>query len=316
MPHTTPGPRTDREIAAYVSDLGLPGLADIHVHFLPEPMQRRVWAYFDEAEEHYGRPWPVHYRSDAQTRLQTLRGFGLRAIPALTYPHRPGMAQWLNDWSRSFAEREPDVVDCATLFPEPEVGRYLATALAGGATGPGTGARLVKMHLQVGQYAADDPLLDPAWELLSQMAVPVVIHAGSGPIRGRHTGPDGVAGVLSRFPDLVLVIAHAGLPEYDAFADLAEGFTGVHLDTTMVGTDFTEAFAPMPSGYAARLERLGDKVVLGSDFPSIPYPYAHQLESLARLRLGDDWMRKVLWENGARLLGLSGPLSRPTSSGT
>jgi hypothetical protein len=47
-------------------------------------------------------------------------------------------------------------------------------------------------------------------------------------------------------------------------------------------------------------------VVLGSDFPNIPYPYAHQLDALARLGLGDEWMRKVLWENGARLLGLGG----------
>ncbi len=296
---TTPGPRTDGEIAAYVSGLGVPGLADIHVHVLPEPMQRKVWAYFDRAEEHYGRAWQVHYRADVTSRLETLRGFGLKAIPALTYPHRPGMAQWLNDWGRGLAEREPDVVRCATLFPEPGVGVYLAEALDGG-------ARLVKMHLQVGQYAPDDPLLDPAWELLSERGVPVVIHAGSGPIRGRHTGPGGVAAVLSRFPRLVLVIAHAGLPEYDAFADLAERYAGVHLDTTMVGTDFTEAFAPMPDGYAARLARLGDKVVLGSDFPSIPYAYAHQLEALARLGLGDAWMRRVLWENGARLLGLPG----------
>ncbi|HSN06946.1 MAG TPA: amidohydrolase family protein, partial [Candidatus Angelobacter sp.] len=58
-------------------------------------------------------------------------------------------------------------------------------------------------------------------------------------------------------------------------------------------------------GYVERLAGLADKVVLGSDFPSIPYPYAHQIEALARLGLGDDWMRAVLWSNGARLLGLT-----------
>jgi len=45
--------------------------------------------------------------------------------------------------------------------------------------------------------------------------------------------------------------------------------------------------------------------VLGSDFPSIPYAYAHQIDALARLGLGDDWLRAVLWNNGARLLGLT-----------
>ncbi|MFM2438583.1 MAG: hypothetical protein RLZ55_1406, partial [Actinomycetota bacterium] len=39
-----------------------------------------------------------------------------------------------------------------------------------------------------------------------------------------------------------------------------------------------------------------------------PYSYAHQIDSLARLGLDDDWLRAVLWRNGARLLGLTAPL--------
>ena len=48
------------------------------------------------------------------------------------------------------------------------------------------------------------------------------------------------------------------------------------------------------------LEEAGVPVVI-----HIPYAYAHQLEALDRLDLGDEWMRAVMWENGARLLGLS-----------
>jgi predicted TIM-barrel fold metal-dependent hydrolase len=48
---------------------------------------------------------------------------------------------------------------------------------------------------------------------------------------------------------------------------------------------------------------LQDRIVLGSDFPNIPYEYAVQLESLERLDLGDDWLRAVCHHNGARLLG-------------
>jgi predicted TIM-barrel fold metal-dependent hydrolase len=46
-------------------------------------------------------------------------------------------------------------------------------------------------------------------------------------------------------------------------------------------------------------------VLLGTDFPNIPYAYAHQLEALTRTGLDDDWMRAVLWHNGARLFGVS-----------
>ena len=294
---TTPGPSTDADVPGYVAALGLPGLADVHVHFLPEAMQHKVWEYFDAAEANYGRPWPIAYRTDVPDRLDTLRALGLRAVPALSYAHRPGMAQWLNDWSAGFAAEVPEAVHCATFYPEPGVGAYVEEAL-------GSGARLFKLHVQVGGFAPDDERLEPAWAAVEAARVPVVVHAGSAPIRGRHTGPDAVARVLGRHPDLVLVVAHLGMPEYAAFADLAQAHPHVHLDTTMCATDFTEAFAPMPPGYRDRLAALGDRVVLGSDFPSIPYPYAHQLEALARLDLGDDWMRKVLWRNGARLLGL------------
>jgi predicted TIM-barrel fold metal-dependent hydrolase len=110
--------------------------------------------------------------------------------------------------------------------------------------------------------------------------------------------------VLRRFPGLVLVVAHAGMPDYLGFAALADRHPRVHLDTTMLGTAFTEETAPMPPGYRSRLADLADRVVLGTDFPNIPYPYRTQLDALARLELGDDWLRAICWDNGVRLLGL------------
>lgn len=45
-------------------------------------------------------------------------------------------------------------------------------------------------------------------------------------------------------------------------------------------------------------------MLFGSDFPNIPYPYLHQLHALERLDLGEDWLRAVFHDNGARLFGL------------
>ena len=100
------------------------------------------------------------------------------------------------------------------------------------------------------------------------------------------------------------MIAHLGMPEYREFLDLAERYERVHLDTTMFATDFTEGLMPFDPAELPRLAALRDKVLLGSDFPSIPYPYAHQLAALHRLGLGEEWLRAVLWENGARLFGV------------
>ncbi|CAL9314560.1 hypothetical protein SUDANB51_02967 [Streptomyces sp. enrichment culture] len=45
------------------------------------------------------------------------------------------------------------------------------------------------------------------------------------------------------------------------------------------------------SGALPRLAALGDRVLLGSDFPDIPYRYLHQLHALERLGLGQQWLR-------------------------
>lgn len=290
---------TDAEVPALWRGLGLPGLIDVHVHFMPQNVMDKVWAYFDSAGPLTGSPWPITYRTQEADRLARLRAMGVRAFPSMVYPHRPDMAEWLNAWAHEFALLHDDVVQTATFYPEPTAPAYVAQALA-------DGARLFKVHVQVGAYDPRDPLLEDVWGLLADAGVPAVVHCGSGPTPGAFTGPEVFAEVLRRHPSLTAVIAHMGMPEYAEFLALARAYPRVHLDTTMAFTDFTQARMPFPSGLRPQLVELGERILLGSDFPNTPYPYAHQLEALQRLELGEDWLRAVLHDNGARLLGLSG----------
>jgi len=269
---------------------------------MPTSVMDKVWAYFDAVGPVTGVAWPVAYREQEEQRLARLRAMGVRAFPSLVYPHKPGMAEWLNTWATDFARAaraagHDDVVHTATLFPEDGVADYVARALD-------DGARLVKVHLQVGAFDPREPLLDDVWGRLAEQAVPVVVHCGSGPEPGTFTGPVPMGEVLSRHPQLVAVVAHMGMPEYGEFLELARRYPRVHLDTTMAFTDFSERHSPFPRPLLPALRELQDRIVLGTDFPNTPYPYAHQLEALARLGLGDDWLRAVLHDNGARLLRL------------
>ena len=228
VPEPSAGP--DTAVPEFWQRLGLPGLVDVHVHFLPPRVMAAIWAYFGRSGEHYGRSWPIRYRDTSDDeRIGLLRGFGVRAFPALAYPHKPGMAGFLNDWTLDLAARTPDCVPSATFFPEPDAGGYVRSALD-------RGARIAKAHLQVGGYDPNDPLLDPVWGALAEAGAPAVVHCGNGPLRGAHTGVGPMEAVLRRFPGLVLVVAHAGLPDYLEFAALADRWPLVHLDTTMVGT--------------------------------------------------------------------------------
>jgi predicted TIM-barrel fold metal-dependent hydrolase len=264
---------------------------------MPKNVLDKVWAYFDAAGPLVGTPWPIAYRTEESDRLARLRALGVRAFPSLLYPHRPQMAAWLNAWAADFAGSHPDVLHTATFYAEPDAAQYVGQALAGG-------AQVFKAHVQVGAYDPRDPSLDAVWGQLADAGVPVVVHCGGGPVPGRFTGPGPFREVLARHPSLVAVIAHMGMPEYAEFLELTERFDRVHLDTTMVFTDFTEARMPFPPSLRPRLLELADRIVLGSDFPNTPYPYSHQLDVLVGLGLGDDWLRGVLHDNGARLVHL------------
>ncbi|WP_372726996.1 amidohydrolase family protein [Nocardioides sp.] len=278
--------------------LGLPGLFDVHVHFLPENIQAKVWAQFDQAGPKIGRDWPIRYRGSHAERVEQLRAMGVRRFSALPYAHRPGIAGYLNDWARGFAHDVPESLWSATFYPEPEAATYVPELVA-------AGVEVFKIHVQVGEFHLDDPLLDPVWGTLEDAGTPIVIHAGSGPVGNAFTGPDPLRRVLERFPRLTAVVAHMGAPEYAEFLDLAETYARTHLDTTMVFTDFFDADGGYPAELLPRIADLQEKVLLGSDFPTIPYPYVEQLEGLARLGLGDDWLRAVCWGNGVRLFGAS-----------
>lgn len=325
LPALPPGDRlagdADEQVArthATIERLGIPGVFDVHTHFLPPRVTEKVRAVFAAAGPLIGRPWPIRYLDADEVNVARLRAFGVRRFTALPYPHKPGMAEFLNAWAADFAERTPEALVCGTLYPEADAAAYVPARIA-------AGVQVFKMHVQVGGFDVRDPLLAPAWAALEEAGTPVVLHAGSGPVPTEFTGPAPVAELLERHPRLTLVMAHLGAPEYDEFLTLAERYERVHLDTTMAFTEFFDGFTDavgevagggdvchrpgvFPDALLDRFAAVGEKVLFGSDFPNIPYPWAHQLEVLEGLRerhpaLDDAWLAGVCWHNATRLIG-------------
>lgn len=289
--------------ARLLADLGLPGWFDVHTHFMPPRVLAKVWEYFEKGGPLIGPPWSLLYKQPEKDRVDRLRSFGVKRFTALCYPHKPGMAQWLNAWAADFAFRTPGCLRSATFFCEDSSADYVPAEIA-------AGAAVFKAHFQVGGYSPLDPRLKAAWSALADSGVPVVVHCGHAPVAAAHTGPDPLAALLSRHPDLRVIVAHLGQPDYRAFLDLADRYQNVYLDTTLVFTDFAQDRWPFSDDLLPRLRDVGDRVLLGTDFPNIPHPYSHQVESLVRLGLGDEWLRGVLYENAARLFSVSEDVGR------
>ena len=259
-----------------------------------------------DAERTTARPGRSTTGTTSAERLALLRELGVRAFAPLVYPHKPGMAALAHRLGHSTSPpRTPGRRPVGDVLPR---ARRRASTSGRRST---RGARVFKVHVQVGGFDPRDPLLRPGlgrcwprrhagrWCTAATARVP----------RRAHRGRTCSARCWPRTPRLVLVVAHAGMPDYLECAELADRYPRVHLDTTMVGTAFSRGAWPRcrPTG-RARLADLGDRVVLGTDFPNIPYPYAEQLTAVARLgrrrrpaRAG--FLRSVLHDTPARLLG-------------
>ncbi|HZQ79809.1 MAG TPA: amidohydrolase family protein [Acidimicrobiia bacterium] len=291
---------TDDDLPAFAAGLGLPGIFDVHAHFMPERMQEAVWAHFDELAD---PPWPILYRFDEDERVARLAKLGVTRYTALAYAHRPGVAAWLNDYTLALAARNPAVVPTFTLYPEDGVAEYVAAALA-------AGGQCVKVHMQVGKFSMLDPRLTEAWSLLERAGTLMVLHLGA--------VDDGSGGeefctashlwrLLDRHPGLRPVVAHLGAPNTarDLF-DRAGEVPELRFDTAGAVVATAQIWTP-PDWLGERLAEFGDRILFGSDFPTIPFPVAHQVAALAGFGLGDDWLRGVLWHNAAALFGPGSP---------
>ncbi|MBI3992872.1 MAG: amidohydrolase family protein [Candidatus Lambdaproteobacteria bacterium] len=251
----------------------------------------KIWAYFHQHN------WPTSYETDQARRLEWMRRNGVRRFTTLNYAHRPGMAAWLNDWTADFAAQTPEAIPFGTFFPEPGAGDYVRRAIEE------YGFRGFKLHVRVGRMALTDPLLAPALEQLAAAGLPLIVHIGSAPEGSEFTAPRFLHGMLAAHPRLKVVVAHMGAWEFAEYLKLAEERDTVFLDTTMVFVGFN-ACDPFPLALLPRLEAISHKVLFGSDYPIIPYPYAHAVDGILDLRIGADARRRMLGGNAARLLGL------------
>ncbi|MFP5308992.1 MAG: amidohydrolase family protein [Actinomycetes bacterium] len=295
-------PATDDDVAPFVRATGAPGILDVHVHAMPDRLQQAVWRYFDGLED---PPWPVTYRGDLDERARVLAGLGVRAHTALAYAHRPGMLDWLNGFTLGLADERPEVVPTFTLYPEDGVTDAVASALERGGV-------VCKVHAQLSRYHLTDPRLDDAWRLLAEARTVVVAHVSAvyGVDGGADfCGGDALAAFRRRHPDVVVVVAHLGLPDPDgSMLDVLAHDEGVHADVSMALTDppFGAAGGVSNEVVTALRGSVADRLLFGSDFPTIPHAYAAQVRGLAALRLDPAGLRAVLHDRAIALLATAG----------
>jgi predicted TIM-barrel fold metal-dependent hydrolase len=94
-------------------------------------------------------------------------------------------------------------------------------------------------------------------------------------------------------------VPHLGADEFEAYQQMLQHYDNLWLDTTMTLADY------LPLNYFPDLSRMRpDRIIFGTDFPSLPYAWDRELKRLCQLGLSDDFLALILGENAKALYAI------------
>jgi predicted TIM-barrel fold metal-dependent hydrolase len=162
-------------------------------------------------------------------------------------------------------------------------------------------------HPIMQHFSVDDRRYYPMFELIDGLKAAVMIDVGTTGMGAgmpgghgaliRHAHPASIDQLAADFPTLKIVMAHPGWPWVDETTAVA-----LHK-----GNVFWEMSGWAPKHFPGNLKvdmrgRLQDKIMFGSDYPSMPY--GRILKEWQELGYSDAVMEKIMHQNAERILGL------------
>lgn len=164
------------------------------------------------------------------------------------------------------------------------------------------GACGIKLHPRAQGFGFDDGAVRSIFDVARDAQVPILIHAGRG-----MPPMDGLAELALQFPDVPLVLAHAGIAGQGMFASILADHPSVLYDTSaFAAIDVVELFARVPP----------ERIVFASDSPyGQPLPDLY-LAMRAAARAGVDAPGRAMIAGGTMAAVLDGrPLPEPSAPG-
>lgn len=277
----------------------------IDVHCYPNTKEWIVCQqpYVDALAKYWNRPWTAKSEDEV---VKQFSDAGVEAIlVALDLETTAGTPPCSNDFVSAMQKRHPDRIIQAWASVDP----------LKGAAAIGEAKRAIRdlgmlgfhFHPIIGHYAVNDRALYPLFEVINSLKVPVMIDVGTTGMGAgmpggmgaklRHAHPSAIDELAADFPNLIIIAAHPGWP-------WVEEMTAVALHK---GNVFWELSGWAPKYFPAQLKvdirsRLKDKILFGSDYPSIPFE--RLLREWDELGYSDDVKERVFHLNAERVLSV------------
>ncbi len=264
-------------------------IVDMHVHLFPPQMFEAVWNFFESHD------WRVHRQHVAQV-ANTLRDHGVVAAAALTYPHKKGVARFLNEFMAGVGAEFPLFRPFACVHVEDD---DLKESVEFALNSPHIYG--FKFQPLVQRFDVNDPRLDYLYAACRERQFPITMHIGTAPYANEFVGVYYFAPLMKKFPELRVCVAHMGGYEFDDFLKLLGDYPNLYLDTTMINVK-TDLFDATWRGDEKMLIQFADRICFGSDWPNVPYSYREALDSVKRFPLPPDAQPGVYGKNALRFL--------------
>jgi len=139
----------------------------------------------------------------------------------------------------------------------------------------------------------------PIYAKAQELDIPIIFHVGSSRFKGtrmKYCDPIYLDDVAVDFPNLKIVMAHSGRGFwYEQCFFLSRLHKNVYMDITGLPPQNLLSYFP-------ELDKNGDKVVFGSDWPAMPTGIKENVEAIQSLPLSSSTIEGILYYNAARLL--------------
>lgn len=278
-----------------------PPIFDVHVHVQP---WRMVRAEVLAMMQHPSREGTKEILETPANLMRHLDAEGVDRICCINYvsPEVTGFTPEVNDWILDFTAEHRD-----RLLPVGSVNPLVQRDAVGELRRIlDRGLRMVKIHpphqlFAANAYRFDLPALGEIYGECESRGIPVMIHTGTSVFpraRNVYADPMPVDDVAVDFPELRLILAHAGRPLHgDTAFFLARRHANVMLDVSGIPPKALPKALP-------RLPDIAKKVLWGTDWPSpgVISMRANVDEFLA-LGYSDEVVAAVLGGNASRLFG-------------
>ncbi len=278
-------------------DVGRLTAFDVHVHLEhtgePTTAEKHAAAYFK------GRA-----TRDPAAMAEYYRSRNLACVVFSVDETLSGMPQLSNDEVVRFASEHADI---AMAFASINPHRGMAGVREARRLVDAGVVRGLKLHPPIQEFAPNDRLAYPLYEVFAEAKLPVLIHTGhsgigtgmrgGGGIRLKYGNPMPIDDVAVDFPDMPIVMAHPSFPWQDEAISIALHKPQVYIDLSGWSPKY---FSPTLIQYANTL--LKHKVMFGSDYPLITPD--RWLADFAAIAIRDEVRPLILKENALKLFGL------------